>query len=221
MSGNTIKHIRHGLVLAVLAMVLGVCWAAYLAIFHEQLHDGFTKQEATIKAARSKQGVKVDTHRHVLAGMLPSGANARTEHDDSHAATPDQRSHSGNLALDAMRRLLRGHVHWMGVGILSAVMLLITGLTSLKPCWKKLLGWSFGIGAVAYPPAWILMGFRTVLLGPKAAEKSVMWLFGPAVSLVLASLITVLAVLLLEMFCLHKRCSLLARFFEQKEANND
>lgn len=64
---------------------------------------------------------------------------------------------AGHLTTDAMERLLRGHIHWMGSGILSVVMLLIITLTSLKPYWKKLLGWTFGIGAVAYPASWILM----------------------------------------------------------------
>jgi len=218
MSTNPIRDVRHGLLLAALAMILGVCWAAYLATHHEQLHGGFEQQEAALKASRSGQAQ--DAHQHAMTDMLRPEAEAHSDHDDDHAEPPHQHSHSGSLALDAMRRLLRGHVHWMGVGILSAVMLLITGLTSLKSRWKRLLGWTFGIGAVAYPPAWILMGFRTVRLGPDTAENSVMWLFGPAAGLVLASMIAVFVVLLLETFCLHKCCSLFARFFEPKETNH-
>lgn len=42
------------------------------------------------------------------------------------------------------------------------------------------------------------MGFRTVELGPEAAEASIMWLFGPAVGLLIGSMIALLVVLLLE-----------------------
>jgi len=51
---------------------------------------------------------------------------------------------------------------------------------------------------VLYPPAWVIMGFRTVELGPEAAEASIMWLFGPAVGLLIGSMIALLVVLLLE-----------------------
>ena len=101
--------------------------------------------------------------------------------------------------LDERQR--RSPVFWISVavGVVAAVLLLIIALTSLKSCWKKTLGWTFGLGALAYPPAWILMGFRTVELGPQAAEASVMWLFGPAVALLLGSMGTLLGVLLIEM----------------------
>ncbi|MDX8404029.1 MAG: hypothetical protein R8K54_06440, partial [Mariprofundaceae bacterium] len=136
-----------------------------------------------------------DDHHH---------AAAEDHHADVHAAD-SQHSHSGSLAKDAMQRLLRGHIHFMGIGVLAAVLLLITAFTSLKSCWKKLLGWTLGLGALAYPPAWILMGFRTVELGPQTAEASVMWLFGPAVGLLLASMFGVLTTLLVEFFSLHKK----------------
>jgi len=106
--------------------------------------------------------------------------------------------------MDAMQRLLRGHIHFMGIGTLVAVLILIVAFTSLKPGWKKLLGWTFGIGALAYPPAWIMMGLRTVEMGPEASEASVMWLFGPAVVLLLASMLVLFGVLLLEMTKLNK-----------------
>jgi len=134
-----------------------------------------------------------------------------SHHGSQHAK--HQHSHSGSLAMDAMQRLLRGRIHWMGLGIMSAAMLLIVAFTSLKTGWKKTLGWTFGIGALAYPVAWILMGFRTVTMGPEAAEASVMWLFGPAAGLLLASLIAVFGILLFEMIGLHTS-ALFSRFFE-------
>jgi len=220
-----IAPVRHGLLLAVTAMIFGVLWAAYLAVNHEQLHGGFEKQEAALKAKEIRQQMDMEG---MSLGMLTNtlippahahGDEARgaeqalvSQGGDQNAAK-HQHSHSGSLATDAMQRLLRGHIHWMGLGILSAVLLLITAFTPLRACWKKTLGWTFGIGTLAYPAAWIVMGFRTVVMGPEAAEASVMWLFGPAVGLLLASLVAVFGVLLLEMTGWHAN-AIFSRFFE-------
>lgn len=190
-----LANIRHGLILAVLALILGALWAAFLATQHERLHGDFETQQEQLQSAQmqhlfediSKDTTGPDLSQH----SAPAHGTA--------ASADNQHSHSGNPVEDAMRRLLRGHVHFMGLGVLAAVLLLVTAATSLKPCWQKLLGWSLGIGALAYPPAWILMGFRTVKLGPEAAEASVMWLFGPSVALLLASMVAVLVTLLLEL----------------------
>ena len=198
---NGIDDIRSGLILSLVAAVLGILWAGYLATFHEQLHNGFERQERLLQAAHPRADTD-HTHATETAHPVPSRQKIRKPH-----------VHSGSLSLEAMRRLLRGHIHWMGVGILAAVVQLIAAATSLKSCWKKLLSWALGIGALAYPPAWILMGFRTVQMGPKGAENSVLWLFAPAAGLVLASLFIIIAALLVEVFDLHSRCSFLRRFF--------
>jgi len=203
--------------MAVLALICGVLWAGYMAMNHERLHGGFEKQEAVRGSAQAEQGP--DTTTIILAAAIPRAeAHGGEPHTSAQESPAHQHTHSGSLAMDAMQRLLRGHIHWMGLGILSAVLLLIVAFTSLKPCWKKFLGWTFGLGALTYPPAWILMGFRTVELGPQAAETSVMWLFGPAAGMLLASLIAVFCILAIEMFHLHKCIPLLSCFFQQEKA---
>jgi len=225
MISDLISPVRHGLFLAVTAMILGVSWAAYLATHHEQLHGGFEKQEAAIKAADTQQKMKgVDMHGMSLGAatelLIPQAHGSDETQHGSHAGAKHQHSHSGSLATDAMQRLLRGHIHWMGLGILSAIMLLITAFTSLKPGWKTLLGWTFGLGALAYPIAWILMGFRTVAMGPEVAEASVMWLFGPAAGVLLASLGGIFGVLLLEMTGLYASV-VFSRFFEPTKLSGE
>jgi len=225
-----IQPVRHGLILSTLALILGALWAAYLAVNHERLHSGFEKQEAALKRAYRQQNAP--DMAAMMLGVLPqtilraeahgnethpSPRTGHADHEHVQAAPGQQHTHSGSLATDAMRRLLRGHIHWMGLGTLSAVLLLITAFTSLKDGWKKLLGWTFGIGTLAYPPAWILMGFRTVELGPEAAEASVMWLFAPAVGLLLASMTAVLFVLITELLGLNNRLRLLDIFFTNRE----
>ena len=214
MHHELLSTVRHGLIMAVLAMILGALWAGYLASQHERLHADFEAQEEQLNSAKMQ---------HLLEDMSKETA---ADHSHSHDSPPadaaevsaeDQHSHSGSLAEDAMQRLVRGHIHFMGLGVLAAVLLLITAATSLKPCWQRLLGWGFGLGALAYPPAWILMGLRTVELGPEAAEVSVMWLFGPAVALLLASMMALLTVLAVEALGLQQRIPLFNRCFRHPE----
>lgn len=223
MKNDNITTVRHGLILSVAALLCGAFWAAYMATQHEQLHSVFEAQETEIQSAKmgdlmedlSMDAMQID-HAHE-AGIA---ADHQSHDADAHAvdahAVDEQHSHSGSLAKDAMQRLLRGHIHFMGIGVLAAVLLLITAFTSLKPCWKKVLGWTFGLGALAYPPAWILMGFRTVELGPQAAEASVMWLFGPAVGLLLSSMLVLFVVLLLEAVGMQHRVPILKSFFSKE-----
>lgn len=214
MNIEIIRPVQHGLMMAVLALILGALWAAFLAVNHESLHSGFGAQEQKTQQAQTSHHMQDINTDHAHDAGTPAG-----HHHDSVAgdhASNKIHSHSGSLAQDAMQRLLRGHIHFMGLGVLASVLLLVTAFTSLKPCWKKLLGWTFGIGALAYPPAWILMGFRTVELGPQAAEASVMWLFGPAVGLLLASMIAVFGILAIEMFHIQQRIPFLSCFFQRK-----
>ncbi len=198
---DSLAHVYHGLAMALLALILGALWAAYIATHHEQLHGGFEQQEAVVKNAEMKHHIQeLD-----MSGMTIGHAHAEGVGSHPHKAVgggtmkeAHQHSHSGSLATDAMQRLLRGHIHFMGIGIMTIVMLILVSITGLKSCWKKLFGWTFGLGALLYPPAWILMGFRTVEFGPEGAEASVLWLFGPAVGLLIGSLVALFAVMILE-----------------------
>ncbi len=204
---ESFRPVYHGMALALLALIFGALWAAYMATHHESLHGAFETQEATIKKTEMNhfmQDMSMDNmimgDAHAAAGTLAGHSHAGAAHDTaghSHAGGA-QHSHSGSLAKDAMQRLLRGHIHYMGIGMLAIVMLILVAATTLKSCWKHVFGWTFGLGALLYPPAWILMGFRTVELGPQAAEASVLWLFGPAVGLLVGSLIALFAVLAIE-----------------------
>ena len=209
---SIIIPVRHGLIMAIVALIFGAMWAGFLATNHETLHGRFEAQDQARQAQEMNMSGMDLGHPHATGD-----AHSHGEEDPGHGAD-EQHSHSGSLPQDAMQRLLRGHIHFMGLGVLAASLLLITAFTSLKSGWKKLLGWTFGIGALAYPPAWIMMGFRTVELGPQAAEASVMWLFGPAVGLLLASMIAVVGVLIIELSGMNRRISFLSRFFEPAES---
>ena len=239
---SIIEPVRHGLIMAIAALMMGAFWAAYMATHHEQLHSAFEieaekNQQAQMKhlmhnllTGDEKQEAPDDTDTMKMNHDHPESTPAdhhqkavsghQTGNHNSFSDNPAdaQHSHSGSLAKDAMQRLLRGHIHFMGIGVLAAILLIITAFTSLKACWKKVLGWTFGLGALAYPPAWIAMGFRTVEMGPQAAEASIMWLFGPAVGLLLASMSALFVVLLLEATSLQYRIpALKACFIDRKE----
>lgn len=217
MYSEIIAPVRHGLILAVTAMIAGALWAGFLATQHERLHGHFSEQEAVAEASRMQhlmEDLATTEPDHMHAPGTPAGHHhdSPREDDATHAAEA-MHSHSGSLATDAMQRLLRGHIHFMGLGALVAALLLVLAFTSLRRGWKVLVAWAAGIGMIAYPPAWIVMGFRTVELGPQAAEASIMWLFGPAVALLLAAMAAVLAVLLLEQLGWQKQ-PLFERFFD-------
>ena len=217
MNTTPINPVRHGLILGIFALIAGALWAAYVTTHHQQLHGGFEAQEQAQQAAYM-QNMAAELNMDAIASMDTGHSHdantAANHHADAggHEAGA-QHSHTGSLANDAMQRLLRGHIHAMGLGVLSCVLLLIVALTTLKDCWKKVFGFTFGLGAVLYPPAWVIMGFRTVELGPEAAEASIMWLFGPAVGLLLGSMVALLLVLSIEMMGWHKK-GLLIRFFQ-------
>ncbi|MDQ6963966.1 MAG: hypothetical protein Q9M13_03495 [Mariprofundales bacterium] len=207
---DALSPVRHGIAMGVLALIFGGLWAGYLATHHERLHGGFEQQEGGKQGGGMEMGM-------ISGGLIPSAhAHGGESHGMGSAAAKGagahQHSHSGSLATDAMQRLLRGHIHFMGIGLLTIVILIIVAATELRSCWKRVFGWTLGLGTLLYPPAWILMGFRTVEMGPQAAEASVMWLFGPAVALLIGSLIALFVVLLLEMSGL-KSSALFSRFF--------
>lgn len=208
---DALKPVQHGFAMAVLALICGSLWAGYLATHHEQLHGAFEAQETKQQQIQMQhsmqdmnmQGMGMD-HAHA-EDMTASQSSAHEHADGAQSghhkggqADEMMHSHSGSLAMDAMQRLLRGHIHFMGIGILVIAVLILVASTGLKPCWKKAFAWTFGLGALFYPPAWILMGFRTVELGPQGAEASVLWLFGPAVALLIGSLVALFSVMFIE-----------------------
>ncbi len=229
---NILSPVHHGLALGVLALIFGALWAAYLATHHEQLHGGFEAAESKMKQVEMQAHMKAEKiemsmdsmsmestpHQHSANEIAhddhaSEGAHSHSGGGHGHAAG-EQHSHSGSLATDAMQRLLRGHIHFMGIGMLIIVVLILVAASSLKDGWKGVFGWTFGLGALMYPPAWILMGFRTVELGPQGAEASVMWLFGPAVALLIGSLIALFCVMAIECTGL-KKTSLFSWAFNQ------
>jgi len=97
-------------------------------------------------------------------------------------------------------RLRRGHVHSMGLGLVTIVISLVLAFTSAADKIKTIAPVLAGLGGIIYPFAWIVMGYRTPSLGPNAAEASVMMIAGPGVALVVLGIFTAAFFLLKDIF---------------------
>lgn len=100
----------------------------------------------------------------------------------------------------AHKRLARGHLHAMGLGLLTIALSFILAFTSAPDRIKTVASVLTGLGGIIYPIAWMVMGYRTPALGPDAAEASVTIIAGPGIALVLLGIFTAGIFLLKDIF---------------------
>ncbi|MCL4873671.1 hypothetical protein KJ039_06290 [bacterium] len=200
-----IRPVRLGIVIGLLGIVFGIGWAFWLVLGHERIH-------ATLEA-----GVPVPVERGPApAEARPHGHGNHSHPGDGHGhAAPtsvqhgDAHAHAGQVHRDAVmglahQRLTRGHLHAMGLGLASIIISVVIGLTSAPNGIKAAASTLGAVGGILYPMAWIVMGYRTPALGPELAEKSVVFMAGPGVALVLLGVVTALAFTVKDMFSAKK-----------------
>jgi hypothetical protein len=107
-----------------------------------------------------------------------------------------QGHHGSPEMAEAHERLAKGHVHAMGLGILSIAVSMLLALVPASPRSKTFAAACVGTGGLFYPLSWILMGMRTTALGISAAEASVLPMVGLSVILVGLGLVLALAFVL-------------------------
>lgn len=135
-----------------------------------QDHAGYAGHEDSSIAAASEVELlraEVGQLRREIAGTQGAGG---------HHSSPDMAAAHGRLA--------KGHVHAMGLGILSIAVAMLLGLLPATPRAKTLAAACVGTGGLFYPFSWILMGMRTTALGAAGAEQSVLPMVGLSVALV-------------------------------------
>ncbi len=111
---------------------------------------------------------------------------------ESHGG-PDHHAKGGeDLEALAHKRLVRGHIHAMGIGLLVILVSLMLSATIATEKVKYITSTCLGIGGFFYPFTWIIMGLFTQSFGAAQAEQSVMILVGPTVLLILGSVMTTL-----------------------------
>lgn len=97
---------------------------------------------------------------------------------------PAHDHHSSPDMATAHERLTKGHVHAMGLGILSIAVSLLLAFIPASSRVKTFAAACVGTGGLFYPLAWILMGMRTTAMGAAGAQESVLPMVGLSVILV-------------------------------------
>jgi len=175
------RPVSVGLLLGLLTFIFGIGWAVFLTLNHEQIHRYLGERGM----AAAKGGV--------IAGSEP--ASSRSHHGHASTATePEAHTshacmHEEDLMDQAHERLGRGHIHAMGLGLISIVVSLIMAFLNAPNRIKAVASACAGVGGFFYPIAWIIMGLRTVTLGASGASTSVMPIAALSVALVLAGIL--------------------------------
>ena len=140
-----------------------------------------------------------DTHQHAEEGkprqknehmqmmgegehMTPTSEEDKDQHFEG--------GHDSPIMELAHKRLVRGHLHAMGLGLVTIVISFLLAFTSAPEKIKTVASILTGLGGLIYPFAWIVMGYRTPNLGPAGAEASVTVIAGPGVALVVLGIFT-------------------------------
>ena len=178
-----IRPVRIGLILGLLSIFFGIFWVVYITAGHDDVHDALDRVSTS---AVSEAGMS-DLHEEKGHGV-PGHHGAVSEADEGNG-----KPHDDSVSEEAHEMLAKGHVHAMGLGLLTICVSLILALVCL-PGWLKTLGSIFaGAGGLLYPFSWIIMGYRLPAVGMEAAESSIMPIVGISILLVLGGLLSALA----------------------------
>ncbi len=204
---GVLRPVRYGILIGLLGFILGIGWAFFLVLGHESMHRSLENRAS--QAASIKDGVKGDEHGAPTGHQHGHGEEGGMEGmagmaGMGHGAGQNEAEHTGlhddPLMSLTHTRLARGHVHAMGLGLVTVAVSLALAFTSASQRIKTIVPVLTGIGALIYPLAWIVMGYRTPALGPEAAEQSVVTIAGPGASLVLLGILTAAAFIIKDIF---------------------
>lgn len=163
-------------------------------VHNEHSHGQSSNNEDTHQHEQEEKPLQKDEHMDMMSEgqhMMQTG-----EGKDQHG----EGMHDSPIMELAHKRLVRGHLHLMGLGLVSVVVSLILGFTSAPPLFKTVASVLTGIGGIVYPAAWIVMGYMTPRIGAAGAEAYVTVIAGPGVLLVTFGLISAITFLLKDIF---------------------
>ncbi len=205
---EVLKPVRYGILIGLLGFILGIGWAFFLVLGHESIHESLESEAA--HAASIKGDVKSGEHAmsmghgHMEEGGKQDGMEGSSMHGAGGIPSVHETAHTGlhdsPLMALSHTRLARGHVHAMGLGLVTVVVSLALAFTSAPGRIKRIVPTLTGAGALIYPLAWIIMGYRTPALGPEVAEQSVVTIAGPGAALVLLGVLTAAAFIIKDIF---------------------
>jgi hypothetical protein len=170
----------------------GVTLASGPGIFGVGLAEAHTDARDGVRAEAAREPAHQDAaeepHGHGDdAAEEPHGHGddaAEEPHGHMDDAAEEPHGHGDDAAEEAHERLARGHLHAMGLGLVTLVVSLVLAFISAPLMAKTIASACLGVGGLFYPLSWIIMGYRTVAIGAEAAEKSVLPIVGPSVLLV-------------------------------------
>lgn len=166
-----------------------------------QSHEHGEATAAANDHASHDQGTQAEGHDDHAAA--PVDHNAHNPHgaaaDASAEQAPARHGHDTDWMAAAHERLSKGHLHAMGLGLLTICVSLLLSMLRSPLKVKTLASACAGIGGFFYPFAWIIMGFRTPALGIEGAQVSVFPIAAFSVLLILAGILLTLFYLILAL----------------------
>ena len=196
---ENIMSVRYGILIGLICLLFGIGWAIWLVVGHEKIHESIDNRLSLASTEKSsgKEGVihhsasevsnlDSDHHNGHSHGSIDT-ASALQYVTGEHSMGGDQ--HDNPVAELSHTRLMRGHLHAMGLGMLTIMLSIVLAFTSTNYIVKISIPVFVGIGGLIYPIAWIVMGYLTPTLGPDAAERYVAVIAKPSVSIVLLGIL--------------------------------
>lgn len=211
-----LRPVSIGLILGIVGLIFGILWAMYIVVGHEAIHDRLNRSMAAVPESTAvHEPVSVEAvHHEEMAAKDGQGVSGHHSHRSSvsakgHSHGPTAADlnravsisgHDSPVMEAAHERLTRGHLHAMGLGTIAVVISLVLAFSG-GPNWiKTIASASVGAGGLIYPFSWIVMGYRTPLLGIEGAHESVFMLVAASAPLVLGGLFLTLVLVLKGVF---------------------
>jgi hypothetical protein len=196
---EVIRPVRYGILIGLVGFILGIGWAFWLTLGHDRIHETLQKKmPRTLQIVPAPdQTNKIDRDSTHKEGM----SHNKSEGWFKISPAGEQKVHfkgkyDNPLMEISHKRLTRGHIHAMGLGIVTIIISLILAFTSATYRIKTIASILSSIGGIIYSIAWVVMGYRTPTLGPDGAEASVTTIAGPGVAFISLGIFTTIAFLL-------------------------
>lgn len=123
---EVLRPVRYGILIGLLGFIFGIGWAIFLVLGHEKIHESLDYRAAHAASIKDVDGgghamsmdghMKEDGMEGMGAGMEAIGHGAGHENEAEHTGL-----HDSPLMALSHTRLARGHVHAMGLGLVTVV----------------------------------------------------------------------------------------------------
>lgn len=197
---DQIRPVGIGIAIGIITLIFGISWAIYLVVGHDSIHRILEESvKARLDSAVASGSAALDeaSHGHGTNAVHDKGVGKEAYKTTPHMHGAAERRaggtgisgpHSDELMDAAHKRLTRGHIHAMGLGILAIALSTVLSFTG-APAWLKKTGSiCLGAGGFIYPFSWIIMGYRTPAMGIAASQESILSVVAMSVPLVLLGL---------------------------------